>query len=73
MIAQTAAHPREQSDNLTAKAKELAHLAQEWLSSLGAEAAFEGGVRRLALLRFPCQAGLVACVSLSRHIAAQFA
>jgi hypothetical protein len=40
MIAQTAAHPREQSDNLTAKAKELAHLAQEWLSKFGGRGGF---------------------------------
>ena len=40
VIALTAAHLREQSDNLTAQAKELAHLAQEWLSKSGGRGGF---------------------------------
>jgi hypothetical protein len=40
VIALTAAHLREQSDNLTAQAKELAHLAQEWLSKFGGRGGF---------------------------------
>jgi hypothetical protein len=34
-IELTATHLREQSDNLTAQAKELAQLAQQWLSKSG--------------------------------------
>ena len=36
VIELTATHLREQSDNLTAQAKELAQLAQQWLSKSGA-------------------------------------
>jgi hypothetical protein len=35
VVELTAAHLREQSDNLTAQAKELAQLAQQWLSKSG--------------------------------------
>ena len=73
VIALTAAHLREQSDNLTAQATRSWHTwPKSGCQSLGAEAAFEGGLP-FGLLRFPCQAGLAACVSLPRHIAAQFA
>ena len=73
VIALTAAHLREQSDNLTAQATRSWHTwPKSGCQSLGAEAAFEGGLP-FGLLRFPCQAGLAACVSLPRNIAAQFA